>query len=101
MLIPRRVGELEITSAALPAPRLPGFARFERLALGDVVGVAGLGGDREAGALGEPGERADEAVGQAAVLARVEEHLVDVPVGVVVGEDRRRAGPPAPPAARR
>src|SRR5262249_3358827 len=49
---------------------------------------AGVGGDREVGALGEPGERADQGVGQLAVLVGVEQHLVDVPGGVVVGEDR-------------
>src|SRR4029077_7550048 len=49
---------------------------------------AGVGGDREVGALGEAGERADQGVWQLAVLVGVEEHLVDVPVGVVVGEDR-------------
>ncbi len=58
------------------------------LALGDVVGVAGLGGDREVGALGEAGDRADQVVRELAVLLRVEQDLVDVPVGVVVGEDR-------------
>ena len=61
--------------------------RARRLALGDVVGVAGLRGDGEAVALGEAGERADEIVRELAVLAGVQEHLVDVPVGVVVGED--------------
>ena len=40
------------------------------------------------GALGEPGERADQVVGQLRVLVGVEQHLVHVPVGVVVGEDR-------------
>src|SRR6266545_1153312 len=54
----------------------------------DVVGVAGIGGDREVGALGEPGERADQRVGKLAVLVGGEQHLVHVPVGVVVGEDR-------------
>src|SRR5262249_24262521 len=55
---------------------------------GDVVGVAGVGGDREVGALGQPGQRPDQVGGQAAVGARVEQHLLRVPVGVVVGEDR-------------
>ena len=58
-----------------------------RLGLGEVVGVAGLGGDREVGALGETGDRADQVVGELAVLLGVEQDLVDVPVGVVVGED--------------
>jgi hypothetical protein len=40
------------------------------------------------GALGEPGERADEVGRQLAVGPRVEQHLLHVPVGVVVGEDR-------------
>ena len=39
-------------------------------------------------ALGQAGERADEVGGQAADQARAHEHRVDVPVGVVVGEDR-------------
>ena len=43
----------------------------------DVVGVAGVGGDREVGALGEAGQRADQAARQLAVGAW------------------RRAGPPA------
>ena len=67
---------------------LAGLRALERAALGDVVGVARLGGDREAGALGEAGERADQVLGELAVLVRVEQDLVDVPVGVVVGEDR-------------
>src|SRR4029079_6634988 len=52
--------------------------------LGEVVGVTGLGGDREVGALGQAGERVDDAARQVAVLLGVEEDLVDVPVGVVV-----------------
>ena len=36
-------------------------------AVGDVVGVAGAGGDREVGAVGEPGQRADQVGGQLAV----------------------------------
>ena len=67
---------------------LAGLRALERAALGDVVGVAGLRGDREAGALGEAGERADQVLGELAVLLRIEEDLIDVPVGVVVGEDR-------------
>ena len=51
-----------------------------------VVGVGRLGGDREA-ALGEPGERADEVGRQAADDLGAQQHRVDVPVGVVVGED--------------
>ena len=57
------------------------------VALGEVVGVGGLGGDREA-ALREAGERADEVARQAADDPGAQEHGVDVPVGVVVGEDR-------------
>ena len=60
MLIPRRVGEEEITSAALPGMRAPAVARLSDCAGGDFVGVAGVGGDREVGALGEPGQRADQ-----------------------------------------
>ena len=57
------------------------------LALGQVVGVGRLGADREV-ALGQAGERADEVGGQAADQAGAHEDRVDVPVGVVVGEDR-------------
>ena len=53
----------------------------------DVVGVAGLGVDREV-ALRQAGQRADEVGGQAADQTRAHEDRVDVPVGVVVGEDR-------------
>ena len=65
-----------------------GLRPLQGLALGDVVGVAGVGGDGEVGALGEAGQRADQVVGELAVLVGVEQDLVDVPVGVVVGEDR-------------
>ena len=60
-----------------------------RLLLGrlDLAGVGGLGVDREA-ALRQAGERADEVGGQAADQAGAHEDRVDVPVGVVVGEDR-------------
>ena len=40
------------------------------------------------GTLGQPGQRADQVGGDAAVGAGVGEHLLRVPVGVVVGEDR-------------
>ena len=60
----------------------------QRRGVVDVVGVAGVGGDREVRALGEAGERADQGVGELAVLVGAEQDLVDVPVGVVVGEDR-------------
>ena len=50
---------------------------LQRRAGRDVVGVAGVGGDREVGALGEPGQRADQVRRQLAVGAA------------------RRAGPPA------
>ena len=56
-------------------------------ALGEVVGVARLGVDREV-ALREAVQRADEIAGQAADQPRAHEHRLDVPVGVVVGEDR-------------
>ena len=70
-----------------------GLARLRRRALQrragrDVVGVAGVGGDREVGALGQAGQRADQVGRQLAVGAGVEQHLLHVPVGVVVGEDR-------------
>ena len=57
------------------------------VALGEVVGVGGLRRDGEV-ALGQAGERADEVGRQAADQARAHEDGVDVPVGVVVGEDR-------------
>ena len=53
----------------------------------EAVGVARLGVDGEV-ALGEAGQRADEVGGQAADQPRAHEDAVDVPVGVVVGEDR-------------
>ena len=63
------------------------LAELLRLGLGEVVGVGGLGGDGEV-ALRQTGERADEVGRQPADQARAHEHGVDVPVGVVVGEDR-------------
>ena len=51
MFIPRRVGELETTSATLPDEPLARLGALRGLALGDVVGVARLGGNREAGAV--------------------------------------------------
>ena len=71
-----------------------GVAVFRTLTLlqggpsGDVVGVAGVGRDREMRPLGEARQRTDEVGGKAAVGAGVEEHLLHVPVGMVVGEDR-------------
>ena len=98
MLIPRRVGELVTTSATFPGCPLPWLGALRRPALGDVVRVARLGGDREVGAVSQAGDRAEQVVGELAVLAGVQQHLVDVPVGVVVGEDR---GPQVLRAARR
>ena len=72
MLIPRRVGEEEITSAALPAIRVSVLELFSAARAASVVGVAGVGGDREVGALGEAGQRADQVGGHAAVGAGVE-----------------------------
>ena len=60
MLIPRRVGEEEMTSAALPVIRVSVVEFFSACAGGEFVGVAGVGGDREVGALGEAGQRADQ-----------------------------------------
>ncbi len=57
------------------------------LGLGQVVGVGRLGRDWEV-PLSEAGQRADEVGGQPADQPRAHEHGVDVPVGVVVGEDR-------------
>ena len=65
---------------------LAGLGLLDLLFL-EVVGVAGAGGDREA-ALGQPGERPDEIGGHAGDQARAQHDGVDVPVGVVVGEDR-------------
>jgi hypothetical protein len=54
--------------------------------LRQLAGVGGLGVDGEA-ALREAGQRAHEVARQAADDLRAHEHGVDVPVGVVVGED--------------
>ncbi len=87
--MPRREGEEVIDLGGVAGDlALARLRPLQRLAGADVVGVARVGGDREVGALGEPGQRGDEIVGELAVGAGVEEHLVDVPVGVVVGEDR-------------
>ncbi len=56
-------------------------------ALLDLAGVGGLGVDGEA-ALRQAGQRAHEVRRQATDQTRAHEHGVDVPVGVVVGEDR-------------
>ncbi len=91
-----------MTSATLPDCRpalTPAWlGAHRRPALGDVVRVARLGGHREVGAVSQTGDRAEQVVGELAVLAGVQQHLVDVPVGVVVGEDR---GPQVLRAARR
>ena len=60
---------------------------LEEVALRDVVGVACAGVDGEA-AFGEAGERADEVGGHAGDQPGPQQHRVDVPVGVVVGEHR-------------
>ncbi len=89
MSIPRRVGgardHLRRVAGRGPLGRL---GALECPALGDVVGVPRVGGHREAGSFGQPRQRADQRLRQLAVLVRVEQDLVDVPVGVVVGEDR-------------
>ena len=54
--------------------------------LGQLAGVGRLRVDREA-ALRQAGERADEVARQAADDLGAHQHRVDVPVGVVVGED--------------
>ena len=51
------------------------------------AGVHRVAGDREA-AERQAGERGDDLVGQAADRLGAAEHVVDVPVGVVVGPDR-------------
>src|SRR5204863_6886634 len=80
-----------------PAPRRVGLDRHRdvradlgaagRAALGDVVGVASLGEDGEL-ALAQAAQRSDEVGRQAADEAGAHEDGLDVPVGVVVGEDR-------------
>ena len=77
-----------MTSAALPETRAVGGRALQRRPGRDVVGVARVGGDREVGSLGQAGQRADQVGGKFAVGAGVEQHLLGVPVGVVVGEDR-------------
>jgi hypothetical protein len=62
-------------------PHAPG-----RAGLVEVVGVGGAGGDGEV-AFGEAGEGADEVGGHAADELGAEDDGLDVPVGVVVGED--------------
>ena len=70
---------------------LGGVARARHEPLGggflDVVGVARLRVDREA-ALGEAGQGAGQVARDARDQARPHQDRVDVPVGVVVGEDR-------------
>ena len=86
MLIERRRSfESTILAALCAAADLA--AEPAQVALGEVVRVAGAGVDREV-ALGQAGERADEVGGQAGDQPRAHHHGVDVPVGVVVGEDR-------------
>ncbi len=63
------------------------LALLAQLLLGHAVGVRRVRQDREA-ALRQPGERTDEAGRQAPDHTRAQEHGVDVPPGVVVGEDR-------------
>ena len=66
------------------------LARLEallELRVGQRAGVGRLGRDGEA-ALRQARERADEVGREAADDARAHEHRLDVPVGVVVGEDR-------------
>ncbi len=60
---------------------------FGRLGFLEVVGVAGPGGDGEP-ALCQPRQRPDEVGGDAGDQPRPEQDRVDVPVGVVIGEDR-------------
>jgi hypothetical protein len=55
--------------------------------LGQRAGVGALGAHREA-ALGQAGERADEIARDAADHLRPHQDAVDVPIGVVVSEDR-------------
>src|SRR5205085_5158153 len=60
-----------------------GAARHTRV---EALGVGGAGGDGEV-AFGEAGEGADEVGGHAADELGAQDHGLDVPVGVVVGED--------------
>ena len=77
--MPRRAVSGSTTIAALPCRDLVAL-------LVELAGVGRLRVDREA-ALREAGERADEVARQAADDLGAHEHGVDVPVGVVVGED--------------
>jgi hypothetical protein len=65
---------------------LAGLEALRELGLRHRAGVGRLGLHREA-ALREPRERADEVGGQAADDAGAHQDRLDVPVGVVVGED--------------
>ncbi len=59
-------------------------------ALGHIVGIASVGRYREPRALGQARDGADEVARDVCVLAGIQKDLVDVPVGMVVGEDRSR-----------
>ena len=83
MSIERRSSADSITLAAFS----PSLDALEQLGLGEVVRVTRARVDGEA-ALGQPGERADQVGGHAGDQARAQQDRVDVPVGVVVGEDR-------------
>ena len=78
---PGRVGGVELGGVARARDELLGGLLL------DVVGVARLRVDREA-ALGEPGQGARQVARDARDQARAHQDRVDVPVGVVVGEDR-------------
>ena len=79
---PRAVGLDDVGDVLRPAR-----TRLLALLVGQRAGVGRLGGDREA-ALRQARERADQVGRQAADHTRAHEHRLDVPVGVVVGEDR-------------
>ena len=76
------VGGLDEVGGVLTAPD-----PLEQRLLGQVVRIPRARVDGEA-SFGESGERADQVGGHAGDQAGAEQHGVDVPVGVVVGEDR-------------
>src|SRR3954454_24484812 len=94
ILIPLRRLEPSTTSARLPRLRERLLSRFAsavvRVVWGGVLFPPRWGGLRGEGkvALVQAGERADEVGGQAADQTRAHDDGVDVPVRVVVGEDR-------------
>ncbi len=81
-----RIGLDDVRGVAggLALRRRPG----QRGRVADVVGVPGICCHGEMGSLREARKRADQRIRKAAILLRPQQHLIDVPVGVVVGEHR-------------